>query len=93
MSHHSSDDHERDEAMSAMMREVFGEYTHGKLNAADEGGVALAVGNDQGRVVIKFPKPIAWIGFTPEGAVELAQSLLDHAKAAGFTKPITLRLP
>ena len=92
MSHHSSDDHERDAAMSAMMSKIFGEYPDGKLNAQDEGAVACAIGHQDGRVVLKFPKPVAWIGFTAAEAMEIAQSLIEHARAAGLTAPFTLKL-
>ena len=93
MSHHSSFDDEQRKKMSALMREIFGEYPNGKLNAQDEGALALSVGREGSVVKIIFPKPVAWIGFTPEQAVALASDLLKHAKAAGLSAAVTLTLP
>jgi len=70
--------------MSAMMQQVFGEFPNGKLNTEDEGALACAVGRENGVVKLLFPKPVAWIGFTPEQAIDLAQDLIKHARQCGF---------
>jgi len=93
MSHHSShDDPERDLRMSQVMREIFGEYPHGKLNASDEGALALAIEHEKDVVKIVFPKPVAWIGFTADQAIEVAELLVQHARQCGSKKPLTFKV-
>lgn len=88
MSHHSSvpgDESEEAkaarEALSGAMKGIFGEFPAGKLNVEDEGALALIVRHENGKVILQFPKPVAWLGFDAQGAVELAQSLITHARA------------
>jgi hypothetical protein len=94
MSHHSNDgfDEEQRKAMHAAMQKVFGEYPEGKLNKNDKGGLAFIVEHENGKVVLKFPKPVAWIGFTPEQAVEIAQHFIRHARECGFKSEFTIRI-
>jgi hypothetical protein len=93
MSHHSSDwDDDTRKAMSEMMQQVFGEFPNGKLNTEDEGALACAVGHEKGVVKLLFPKPVAWIGFTPEQAIDLAQDLIKHARQCGFAGVYTLQI-
>jgi hypothetical protein len=66
-----------------------GQFPEGKLNANDEGEIAIAIAADPetGRVIIDFgPEPVAWIGFSPEQAVDLAQTLLKKASDASVGK-------
>ena len=93
MSHHSSDPAQA-AAMSALMRQCFGEYPEGKLNSADEGALALSVGRENGVVKLMFPKPVAWIGFGPQQAVEVAELLIEHARKCAKEKgePLTVRI-
>jgi hypothetical protein len=91
MSHHGQDP-EAQRAMSEAMREIFGEYPDGKLNVNDEGALAVVVGNEKGSVVIRFPKPVAWIGFTPDQAIDIAQSLITHARQCGSVVPLVIRV-
>lgn len=72
------------------MRETTGEYPHGRLNESDEGAIPMEVGHHSGKVIIRFPKPATWIGLTGDGAMELAQCLMEHARAVGITKPMTI---
>jgi hypothetical protein len=51
-------------ALSDAMGRIFGEHPDGKLNADDAGALAFAVGVEAGRVVLRFPKPVAWMGMT-----------------------------
>lgn len=93
MSHHSSDwDDAAKKAMSETMQQVFGEFPNGRLNQQDEGAVACAVGHEKGVVKLLFPKPVAWIGFTPEQAIDLAQDLIKHARKCGFAGVYTLQI-
>jgi hypothetical protein len=59
-----------------------GDYPHGKMNEEDEGGIMLGIAHDKGKVIINFGKPIAWVGFPPEQAFELARLIAEHAHAA-----------
>ena len=67
-----------------MQRKLQGEFPDGRLNAHDEGALAVMVGHEKGRVMMKFPSPTAWIGFTPEQAMDIAQMLITHARQAGL---------
>ena len=89
MSHHSS---EPNKLMNDAMRKLFGEFPDGKLNEDDAGAVAMAVGVENNRVVLRFPKPVAWVGMTGDEAYELAQMLLKHARVAGVTAPLIIRI-
>lgn len=89
MSHHSS---EPNNALSDAMRRLMGEYPNGRLNAQDAGALAFAVGVEEGRVVLRFPKPVAWLGMTGDEAIGLAQVLIKHARRAGITAPLVLRI-
>lgn len=101
MSHHSSigDDFGRgnpaeniEKSLREEMKKLMGEYPHGRLNKDDAGAVAMAVGVESGKVILRFPKPIAWVGFTGDDAMELAQVLIKHARAAGLTAPAIIRV-
>jgi hypothetical protein len=81
-----------DSQLRQEMRKLMGEYPNGRMNADDAGAIAMAVGHEDGRVVIKFPKPVAWIGFSGDEAIALAQTLIDHARKAGITAPAILRI-
>lgn len=91
MSHHGYD-HEQNRAMSEMMERWFGEFPNGKLNKDDAGALAVSIGHEKDAVVIRFPKPVAWIGFTPEQAIEIAESLIQHARALGVSRPVSLTI-
>jgi hypothetical protein len=88
MSHHSSNDDDVRRDMSRAMKEIFGEYPRGRLNADDEGACAFAVGHEKGVVKILFPKPVAWIGMPPEQAIDLAQDLLKHARVVWLRRRV-----
>lgn len=75
------------------LRSTEGEFPAGRLNPADQGAVAVAVGNEAGKVVLTFPKNLNWIGFTPEQAIDIAQSLVEHARKCGCKKPLTITIP
>lgn len=75
-----------------MQRKLQGEYPDGRLNAADEGALAVMIGSEKGKVVIQFPSPTTWIGFTPDQAMDIAQLLITHARKAGVVGVYTLQL-
>jgi len=85
MSHHGSSpdqmDPERRVALSQEVKKLLGEFPDGRLNPQDEGALAMAV-SSEGRVVkIEFTKPVAWIGFSAQEAVDLAELLIKRARA------------
>ena len=99
MSHHSSmppmdsePSKEAERELHAAMKLLLGEYPDGKLNVQDEGAIALSIGEETGKVVIRFPKPVAWIGFTPQQALEIAETLIYHARKCGGPVPLVLRV-
>ena len=58
-----------------------GQFPRGRLGPTDEGEIKIAIAADPsaGIIRIEFGKPIAWIGFTPEQAREIADSLTAKA--------------
>lgn len=89
MSHHGN---KPDQALHDAMKQVFGEFPQGKLNEDDAGGIAMSIGVENQRVVLRFPKPVAWIGMTGDEAYEMAQMLLKHARVAGVTAPLIITI-
>lgn len=92
MSHHSGYDDEAQRKLHAAMKDALGEFPAGKLNDADEGALAVGIGHQRGKVVVQFPKPVNWIGFTPEQAIEIAETLVEHARACGCSRPLTFKV-
>ncbi len=56
-------------------------YPRGKLNADDEGALAICIGLQDKTIIIDFGKPVKWIGFEHQDAINLANNILKHAKA------------
>ena len=93
MSHHGSGDvPEIPEWLRKTLSNTEGEFPAGRLNPADEGAVAVGIGHQDGKVVMQFPKNLNWIGFTPDQAVDIANTLLKHARACGSKKPLTIKV-
>jgi hypothetical protein len=69
------------------------EYPHGRVGADDDGALSYAVGPDpNGEIIrIEFGKPVEWIGLPPREAIELAQSLIKHARAIS-KEPVVVKL-
>lgn len=78
--------------MKDAQRRLQGEYPNGRLNNADEGALAVMIGHERGKVVMQFASPTAWIGFTPEQAMDIAQTLITHARKAGIVGGYTILL-
>lgn len=86
MSHHSR---EVDDELNANVRKALadvgqplgktGAHPRGRLTPTDEGGIRIAVGSKNGAVVIDFGTPVAWVGFTPTEARQVASDLTKHA--------------
>ena len=56
-----------------------GKFPEGKLVPSDEGEIAFGITHKNGKVVMSFGKPVAWVGFGPAQATELAGILRKHA--------------
>lgn len=56
-----------------------GEHPAGRIVPHDEGGLMFGVTVFNGRVIFDFGKPIRSIGFTREGALELAELIKQRA--------------
>lgn len=100
MSHHSDDPSSTpiNEALKQILGKPLigatGEHPEGKLNAHDEGGIQFAVGVKDGKVCLDFGTPVAWLGMNPGDALQLAESLIQHARKAarGTGSILTLNL-
>ena len=64
-------------------RGAVGDHPDGVLRGGDEGLIQFAVGHEDGKVVIDFGKPVAWLGMTPQQAADFASSILNRAREAG----------
>jgi len=89
---HSSSNPEQEQRLSETMKKLFGEYPDGRMRRDDEGAVAVVIGHEQGRVTMQFPKNLNWIGFTADQSIDIANSLIEHARACGSQKPLTVRI-
>lgn len=89
---HSGYDPEAERLMKEMQRRLHGEFPAGRLNANDDGALAVGIGHQSGKVVMQFPKAVNWIGFTPEQAIEIAETLVQHARDCGCNRPLTLKV-
>jgi hypothetical protein len=57
-----------------------GRFPDGKLNAQDQGEIKIGVTVSDEKVVLAFGKPVEWIGFTREQAIQIGQTLIDRAR-------------
>lgn len=91
MSHHGSDPFdspERKETFRKLMettafRGALGDFPEGQLSKSDEGSIQFAIGVKDGKVVLDFGTPVAWVGMNPQQAADLASNLLKRAREAG----------
>jgi hypothetical protein len=85
MAHHSSE-----QPTSKTMQELLeklklgatGEHPQGQLDPTDEGELRIAVGVKDGKVVVHFGKPVAWIGFDARQARALAELIRKRSYEA-----------
>ena len=56
-----------------------GRFPEGKLTDADGGEIKFQIGYTQGKVIMDFGNPTAWVGMTPRQAKELAHTLVKWA--------------
>lgn len=93
MAHHSSETSDSLRALfdraNAEPRGATGRFPLGQLTPEDEGEIAIGFTHTNGKIVVDFGKPVAWIGFTAEQADEIADTLRQHAaavRAEGYTR-------
>ncbi len=56
-----------------------GDFPEGKLTESDEGGLRFAIGHKDGKIVINFGTPVAWLGLSAEVARAMAKALESKA--------------
>lgn len=85
-SHHNPEQAQKDaERLNRFIEEVTGtakrKWPNGRVSGEDDGETAFAIAADHQRkiVIIKFSKPMDWIGFGEEEARQLAAKLLEKA--------------
>lgn len=90
MSHHGSDPfgNPKDDAFKKLLettsfRGALGDFPEGQLSKSDEGAIQFAIGVKDGKVVLDFGTPVAWVGMNPQQAADLASTLLKRAREAG----------
>lgn len=97
LSHHGESPEEQKKVMERFMAQIEGtarrEYPAGRMGNEDDGELAFAITTDHAHktVVIRFGKPVEWIGFGPKEAIALAQKLIACAREIS-TEPIGLTL-
>lgn len=70
------------QASTAGYRGPIGAYPDGMLTKHDEGSIQFAIGEKDGKVVMDFGSPVAWIGVTPQQAMDIASALVKSARKA-----------
>ena len=96
MGHHGSDPFDHDPKKLAQMQKLMaelknttsfrgalGEFPEGKVSASDEGAIQFGVTTKDGKVILDFGTPVAWVGMNPQDAADLASVLLKNAREAG----------
>ncbi len=57
-----------------------GNFPEGKLTKDDQGELAIGLSVDQGKLVINFGKPVHWLAFGPQKAIEFANAIIEAAR-------------
>lgn len=102
MSHHSSEpfnelgDQFRQQMEIEAQRMGLGatsRHPSGSVHASDEGEIRMGVASDDktGKVMLNFGKPVAWLAFNPEEAIDVAKALIQHARKIS-KEPLTIRI-
>ena len=56
-----------------------GMFPAGKLTPDDRGELRFAIGEEAGKIILNFGVEVSWIAFTPEQAIDIANTLKAHA--------------
>lgn len=63
-------------------RGAIGDYPEGMLTKSDEGAIQFGITEKDGKVILDFGTPVAWVGMTPQQAADLASFLMKRAREA-----------
>jgi hypothetical protein len=63
-------------------RGALGDFPHGQLTKSDEGAIQFGITVKDGKVVLDFGTPVAWVGMTPQQAADLASIIMKRAREA-----------
>lgn len=86
-----------DETIKRLLAQLEGtarrEYPQGRMGAEDDGALSYAVtaDKDRGVVVIRFGKPVEWIGLAPADVAKLVEVLVRRAREVA-TEPFAISL-
>ena len=93
VNHHSG---KQSDVIRRFMEQVNGtarrEYPAGRMGAEDDGVLSYALANDDrhGVIVMRFGKPVEWIGLDLQAATELRDQLTERIMAIrGIKEPTT----
>jgi hypothetical protein len=87
---------QRDDLMRRFMDQVNGQakrqYSAGRIGPDDDGDLALAVAADRAKnvVVIRFGKPVEWIGLGPDEVNGLINLLMQKLRDLGVPATISV---
>lgn len=91
ISHHSESPEER-AAKELMLEQLLGStrrtWPQGRLNGEDDGATAYAIAADPARklVLIRFPKPMDWLGLSVNDAAALRNKLDEKINELSMPK-------
>ncbi len=71
---------------------ALGQHSQGKLTPQDEGDIQFRVGSENGKVVLDFGTPTAWVGMDAQQAADLASSLFKWARIVGRKEGVTIAI-
>jgi hypothetical protein len=57
-----------------------GRFPEGKLTKDDQGEIKIGITVKDDKIVIAFGKPVEWIGFTREQAIQIGETLINRAR-------------
>lgn len=57
------------------------QYPRGKLNEEDEGQTPIGITVKDSTVILKFLKPMAWVGLDKKSALKFAEMITKHANS------------
>jgi hypothetical protein len=63
-------------------RGALGDFPEGQLTKSDEGALQFGITVKDGKVVLDFGTPVAWVGMTPQQAADLASIMMKRAREA-----------